>query len=658
MFAKTSRWIAYPLGWLLLMIVPLAIDSVRGSAVPASDTNQFSIPNFVAHYQARRSADRLAIDVTERITADFPRRNVNRGIERRLDAEYRGVSIQLADFKVTGPTGASIPFTRRTESDGDIVLRIGRASTYVYGRVDYVIRYTIGNAMVQAGDRQEIYLDVNGTGWQQRFGRVQATLDVAPELAGNLLGEQACYQGPAGSTRSCGITRSGDTFSTDAVALAPRENLTFAVGFRQGTVAETVPGAMGSLGWLGVVGMPVVAGVVLLIALLVRRQRLRNLLLRPDAEIRYSPPAVQPILAADFLGLPERGAAAQLTQLVLAGHATLTSDEAPIGTAPRPRGRLSRREREAARADLRVQLIDVDGIDRSVRRICSALFGDGRSIALRYVSAADVAEASGERQRLLADSGLRGTSWLGTTLFVTGYLALIGFGWFQLALGLSGLVWPFLGCGAVAVLLLVAAAHYYPTLGRLTSTGRTLRDELAGLHRVVTMAEASRIAWMQNAVDAPRVSGPDDGSLVDLYEPLLPYAIVFGVEDTWRQALGNRYDLAPERPERASQVPALALALAWSDYASEYQRRTPQPATFWDSRPAWGDGWVSGLGRGVGEVFDSWATSRDDDRGGSWGSGGGSSSSWRSSSSSSFSSGSSGGGSSGGGMGGGGGGGW
>ncbi len=658
MFAKTSRWIAYPLGWLLLMAVPLMIDAMRSSAGPASATNQFTIPSFVAHYQARRSADRLAIDVTERITADFPRRNVNRGIERRLDAEYRGEDIRLSDFAVTDPSGKRIPFTRRTESDGDIVLRIGRASTYVFGRVDYVIRYTIGHAMVQAGDRQEIYLDVNGTGWQQPFGRVQATLDVAPDLAGNLLGEQACYQGPAGSTRPCGITRTGNRFSTDAVGLAPRENLTFAVGFTQGTVAETVPGGIASLGWWGIAGMPVAAAALLLLALLVRRQRLRSLLLRDDVEIRYSPPAVQPILAADFLGLPERGAAAQLTQLVLDGHATLSSDAAPIGTAPQPRARLSRRERDAVRNDLRVQLVDPDGIDRDVRSISLALFGGGRSMALRYVSARDIAEASRARQLLVRHSGLRGTSWLGTSLFVIGYLAVIGFGWFQLALGLGGLIWPFLGCGVAAVLLLVAAAHYYPTLGRLTAAGKQLRDQLAGLHRFVTMAEADRIAWMQNAVDAPRVAGPDDGSLIDLYEPLLPYAIVFGVEDTWRQALGDLYRLAPDAPERPGQAPALALAMAWADQASEYQRRTPQPETFWDSRPAWGEGWVSGVGRGVGDLFDSWATSRDDDRGGSWGSGGGSSSSWSSSSSSFSSSGSSGGGSSGGGMGGGGGGGW
>ena len=658
MFAKTSRWIAYPLGWLLLMLVPLAIDAMRSTVEPASTTNQFSIPSFQADYHARRSGDRLAIDVTERITADFPRRYVNRGIERRLDARYGDTDIQLSGFAVTDPSGKRIPFTRRTESGGDIVLRIGSPNTYVYGRVDYVISYTIGHAMVQAGDRQEIYLDVNGTGWQQRFGQVQARLTVAPDLVGELLGEQACYYGPAGSTARCAISADGAVVQTAALALQPRESMTIAVGFRPGTVPDAVPALRGSLGWWGIGAMPVVAAVLLGVALVVRARRLRSLLLRDEAEIRYTPAQIQPILAADFLGLPERGAAAQLTQLVLDGQATLTSDEAPIGTAPRPRGRLSRSERDAVRGDLRVQLLDPDGIDRDVRSICKSLFGGGRSIPLGNVPAYDIAAASRERWQLLLRSGLRRRSWLGTTLFVIGYVALIGFGWVQLALGLSGLLWPFLGAGVLAVLLLIAFVHYYPTLGRLTPDGRRLRDELAGLHRFVTMAEADRIAWMQNAVDAPRVSGPDDGSLIDLYEPLLPYAIVFGVEDTWRQALGNLYQLAPASTEPAVDPSAVALAMAWSNYAPQYQRRTPEPDSFWDGRPAWGEGWVAGTGRGIGDLLDSWASSRDDDRGGSWGSGGGSSSSWSSSSSSFSSSGSSGGGSSGGGMGGGGGGGW
>ena len=654
MFTRTSRWIAYPLGWLLLMLIPLMVDAWRAGAGSTSETDRFTITSFDGTYQARRAGGALALDVTERITANFPSRYTNHGIERRLDAHYGSTDIELSNFSVTDPSGKALTFTRRTESDGDIVLRIGRSSTYVYGNVDYVIRYTIGNAMVQASDRQEIYLDVNGTGWQQPFTAVRATVALPADLAGRLLGEQACFRGAAGSTTPCAIYRVGNDFVAQTNGLGPRQNMTVAVGFQPGTVAVTVPALRDSFGWFGVAAMPLGAAVLLAVALLVRWRRLRSLLLRDDAEIRYRAPNVQPILAADFLGLPERGAAAQLAQLVLDGHATLSSDAVPTGTSPQPRHRLSRAERTDVR-DLRVQLVEREKIEGTVADICSALFGRGKSIRLGSVSRTDVEIASAMRWELLMNSGLRQKSWLGGVLFWAGYLALIGFGWWQIALGLSGLIWPFLGLGVLAVLLLVATAQYYPTLGGLTDDGRTLRDQLAGLHRFVTMAEAERIAWMQNAVDAPRVKGPDDGSLVDLYEPLLPYAIAFGAENTWRQALGDLYQLAPERSGRTLDAAAVQLALSWatsSSYSSDYYRRDSLTRSFWDSRPAWGDGWLSRTSSAIGNGLSEWSASRDDDRGGGWGSGG-SSSSWSSSSS-----GSSGGGSSGGGMGGGGGGGW
>ena len=654
MFAKTSRWIAYPVVWLLLMLVPLMIDAFRAQAGPASATNQFTINSFVASYDTHRSGDGLALDVTERITANFPIRNTNRGIERRLVPTYGGTDIELSGFKVTDPRGRSLAYSKRTDNDGAIVLRIGRSNTYVYGPVDYVIQYTIGRAMVQAEDRQEIYLDTNGTGWQQPFDRVQATVNVSADLAGSLLDQQSCYRGPAGSTLSCSIGRSGNAISTEAIPLAPRESMTIAVGFAAGTVANTVPAPAGSLGWPGVLTMPVLGALMLALALLVRRQRLRSLLLRDDAAIQYDSPNVQPILAADFLGLPERGAAAQLAQLVLDGHAKVSSDEAPIGTAPQRRGRLSRSERAAVR-ELRVRLIDRKNIDSSVAEICSLLFGRGKSVPLGNVAPKDIEKASTERQALLATNGLRRTSWVGGLLFWLLFVTLILLGWFQLALGLGGLLWPFLAAGTLAVLLAIAGAHYYPTVGRLTRDGKELRDHLAGLHRFVTMAEAERIAWMQNAVDASRVAGPDGGSLVELYEPLLPYAIIFGVEDTWREGLGNLYDRRGQPSSHTVDLTTLNLMLSWADSSPDYYRRASTESTFWDSRPRWGQGWVAGAGRGLSKSLDGWATSRHDDRGGSWGSGGSSSRSW---SSLSRSSGSSGGGSSGGGMGGGGGGGW
>lgn len=662
MLRTSKRWIAYPLVWLLAMLAPMVWSLFSQTTGPTAKVNQFRIVSFDAHYTAARVDDRLQLKVEERITANFPNYRTNHGIERRLDARYGDTAIDLRNFRVTDQDGRPVQFRQLSADDGDIILRIGDAYEYVYGKVTYLISYTIGNAMVAAGDRQEIYLDINGTGWLQPFDRVTATVDVA-SVADHLLGEQACYQGHAGSTTRCAIEQRGTTFRAAVSDLTSRQTMTIAIGFQPGTVGVAVPQPRpAGYGWPGLVAMPVLGLLCLAFTLGMRALR-RRLRASDDVETRFQPPPdIPPIAAADFLGRPETGAAAQLADLVVKDLATIVAEGEPTATAAQDRGRLGRRPTEYLRSGLSVRIPNSKQIDGgTLRAICTALFGDGQLTSLDRVRDGDRYDASLRRRDLLDMLGLRGEVVAPRVMLPVGMILLVAWGWIQLLAGIPGLAWPFLGLGLLGVLLLVAAIHYYPSVGRLTRYGRETRDHLAGLHRFVTMAEAGRISWLQNAVDAPRITGPDDsGTLVKLYEPLLPYAIIFGVERTWQQLLGSLYQPQDE-PAVPEAAPAALGAASWVSQVNDrpmpelYDRHDDPGTSWWNSRPAWGEGWLSGLGQSIAQSWDERRASRDDDYGGGgWSSGG--SSSWSSSSSSS--SGSSGGGSSGGGMGGGGGGGW
>ncbi len=663
MLRTTKRWIAYPLVWLLAMLVPMIATLFTQSSGPAAKVNQFRIESFDASYTAVPAGQQLQLRVQERITAYFPNYRTNRGIERRLDARYGSTSIELQDFKVTDPDGRAMPFQVRRADDQDVILRIGDPSTYVDGEVTYLISYVIGNAMVDAGDRQELYLDVNGTGWLQPFGRVSATVDVS-RLADRLLGEQACYQGTAGSTDRCTIEQRGTTFHAAVTDLAPRETMTIAIGFQPGTVGSAVPRpAPAGYGWLGMLAMPVLGLLCLAFALGMRALR-RNLRARDDVPTQFKPPAgIPPIAAADFLGRPETGAAAQLAALVVNDLGTVVAEGEPEATAAQDRGRLRRGTAESLRSGLSVRIHNPKEIGGgTLRTICTDLFGDGNLVSLDRVRRSDMTDASARRRDLLDMLGLRGDVLAPGVMLPVGMIVLVTWGWIQLLAGIPGLAWPFLGLGLLAVLLLVAAVHYYPTVGRLTRFGRQTRDHLTGLHRFVTMAEAGRISWLQNAVDAPRITSREDNeTLVKLYEPLLPYAIIFGVDLTWQQLLGSLYH-REDVPVGDGSAPAAIGAASWISQVSErpmpelYDRREDPGTTWWNSRPAWGEGWIASTRESIARSWDEQRASRDDDHGGGSWSSGSSSSSWSSSSSSS--SGSSGGGSSGGGMGGGGGGGW
>ncbi len=159
-------------------------------------------------------------------------------------------------------------------------------------------------------------------------------------------------------------------------------------------------------------------------------------------------------------------------------------------------------------------------------------------------------------------------------------------------------------------------------------------DHLLGLRDYMQLAEADRIRYLQSPDGAERVDVDDQTQLVKLYERLLPYAVIFGIEEDWAKELTVK--------AVAANVPVVWWTgsndfTAWrlNSTIQNLRLSTPEPPRPILTKPA--------------------STSRDSDSfWGGWSSGS-SSSGWSGSSGSSFSSGSSGGGFSGGGGGGGGG---
>jgi len=675
-FRQTGKWIGYVIGWLVLMLVPLIFLWVTSNGGGTSSKNSFTITSFDATYQVSRHGDGAAVQVTERITADFGSYSTNHGIERYLDTRYGQSRIDYSNIRITDEAGKTRQYSTYSGSNGQIILRIGDPDSYVDDTETYVISYRIDSAMVATPEGgQEIYLDTNGTGWQVPISSLHVTLTVDADLAGQLTGASACYQGTAGATDRCTLARSGSRFTTTVTSLSKRENVTIAVGFAPGTVQDTIPAVTRGLGvppMLAVAVLPGIGVVLLAAVLIVRGVRRRTAHANRAVVTQYQPPKdLEPMVAADLLNRPETGAAAQLARLVVSGMAELITKDGPADATDRAqdRRRLGRKTATTVRNTTRVRLTDkLDTMkDRVVRDVCRTLWGHGKGshqnapVGLASASGFAVAETTATRIDSLVRLGLRKPAAGAGYLLGLGFAALVIAGWVVMVNGF-GNVLIFLGAGVVAVLLLVAAVYYCPPVGRLTPEGRQTREHLLGLQDFVTLAEGDRIRWLQNAEDAPRITGDGERSetLIKLYEPLLPYAIIFGVEQTWTQVLGELYENFPAPPEMprmpTSDLTTLATWSTFTDLNQDryyYWHRDNSALSFWDSRAALGQGPVA---TGIGDMFDSWAASRDDDSGGSggWFSGGGSSgSSWSSSSS-----GSSGGGFSGGGAGGGGGGGW
>lgn len=649
------KWIAYLIWWAVLMggFATLLHFTAQGGETYAP------MERFHAEYHATRTDDQVQMEVTETIAVVLSH---ERGISRNLVTTYGEEEIEYSEIRVTDPDGSPVEFERFTNyRNSDIELAIG-GDERRSGLETYVISYTMSPVMVGNQRYQELYFNTNGTEWSNAFKSFRAKLTVDDDLASHLNGEQVCYRGRAGSTDTCALTREGNTWAvTLHEGVDAWENVTIAVGFEPGTVADPVPPfAARSHGWLGIAGLVGIGAAALAIALLLRGLVGRTRTGRHGVVTQFTPPKdLYPVNGADLLGRPERGAPAHLTWLVTAGYGRLVDSEAD--TDGMVVGGVTLHARDRRRLGNEIGLVwttkngradEKHGMPHRLRRVTRLLFGEeDKLIALgrhRYFS--DLKKAQEERDAQLESLALRRRLGIGPWLLGLGYTAILGYGMLQLWLGLGDLGWWFIGGGVLGIVLLLVAVHLLPTHAGLTKHGKEVMVHLEGLERFIKASESGRISMLQDPVGAPR---SPDGEL-RIYEDLLPWAIVFGEEKAWGQVLGQMYDRFPDAP--TATLPAFAVGTGgttiFDDYNEVQRQRRRERSGFWSGRPDIGQGGfattVKEIGGAISEASaargDSSTSSRSSGRG--WGGGG----------SSSFGGGSRGGGFSGGGTGGGGGG--
>lgn len=542
------------------------------------DVNDFSFASFDAQYALDVTSDgRSTMDVVETLVADFPSSDQNRGIERILPNTYNDVSTNTVVTGVTDQNGNDVPYTA-DYSDG-VTLSIG-GDEYVHGLQTYVISYTVENVIRSlANGSQELYWNVNGVGWAQAFRTVTATVYLETPLSQNMNGDIACYEGAQASTQACdaqmdesaaGDGTGGYTFVANN--LGANQTLTVAVGFQANTFV--VPVSAKWAWWA--TWAPVAAAVLALAAavtlLVYRVRRWKTPKGRGTVVPEYVPPAqVDMLLCGDIWGAAREGMSAALIQMAVSGIIRLTAQSesgggftvtylgtsTPVACGPADAQRVSvdasagagwPAETEAERQKHpRVGEVDV----------LVAIFGHvpapGESTQLDGPDAARGEATDRVIGGLGMRSELRGLRAKPTTnLPIAPTLVGVGFG--LLALGLS--ITAALISSAVTVftcvaaplglvgLVAVVALRARPRL--LTPEGVLLAEYLAGNAMYIAWAEKDRLAFLQGALTAERI-GADEK--IDLYERMLPVAVLLGQEESWGNALGAAFAEAAREPD-------------------------------------------------------------------------------------------------------------
>ena len=561
---------------LALAFGPAAVASadppheVPAVAAYGSGTSDFTFDSFDVVYDLGLTGDgRSTATVTETLVAEFPDFDQNHGILRVIPVVYDGHPTRLHVQSVRNANGGDWNYESNVDSE-NITLQIGDGDIYVHGQQTYVITYTMENVTRYFADTNddEFYWDTNGLQWGQPFGEVTATVNLDDGLA-NSLQSTDCYFGSAGQADGCEISDGADgTVTARASEVAPYQNMTIALGFPSGTFAAADFSIFDYLPVGGIVGILGTIGAALS-ALVLRFTKLRDAAGTGIVIAQYEPPEnMDPFLAANIVKAPKRGMAAAIMDLAV---------KRKLRIVERPGGGLF------GGTDFGVQQVDPDSgaskLSGSEVTVMDALFSPfgGRFFSLRtpglitignatatQTPAADVKwlkkndtvlgrqvvaltkAAATEAQR----SGLRKKGGGAASLLVIAFIVIGGLGFLASSvasqteiaiavgvIGINAIIW--IGIGLVAIVV-----------GRkpLTTEGAKLKEHLLGLREYIRLAEADRLQMLQSVTGAERapIAGTtDNAQIVKVYEKLLPYAVLFGLEKEWAGELGKYYDQNP-----------------------------------------------------------------------------------------------------------------
>jgi uncharacterized membrane protein YgcG len=608
-----------------LAVALLALGTVLASATPAvADTSDFTFDSFDAQYTLTQAADGTSrLDVVETIVARFPDYDQNRGIIRAIPTVNQDVALNPVVESIVDENGTDVYWEEYPENNF-LELWLG-TDDFVYGVNTYVISYTLENVVATYTSPEsvdEFYWDVNGTGWEQPFGRVSTTLTVDPALSASLTGASACYYGVFGSTSECSLRANGSTYAASVTDLGSGENLAISVGFTKDTFVQGeayVPPDPDSYEgydpddfmldspapWWStlIAALLLAAGVAnTVVAIVVRSRKGRG---APSSGIivpQYSVPKGLNVMVAAHLA--DREATAFSAQLVsLAVRKKLRILDYPVTSSG---------------ADYTIQFLDSSELDPLELEFMTALFDQVLEVGeVKELAPADVklgtairtltARAKEEQRRL----GYRtAASMMGCIFPGISFLLLFA----SVAVGIfissaTNSFDPFMvAAGAVAFISIFITAALSISFGQgpFTPAGREKRDYLEGMKVYLNLAEKERFRMLQSPTGAERIDVGDTKQIIKLYEKLLPFAVVWGVEDQWMKELVVHAGETetPEWFESANGFNASSFTNAIRGAAVAAAYTPPAPSTSsWGGSGSSGSSWSSGFGGSSGGGF-------------------------------------------------------
>ena len=552
---------------LLVTLSLTILSSMAASGFADASVQDFTVPTFTADYYLSRDGSHSShLRIHEHLVARFPETDQNHGILRVIPDEYRMRNLNVQVQSVTDESGKNLPYSKSSENH-NIVLKIGEPNRYVHGIQTYNINYSEDNITSNEPNVDTYNWDTNGEQWQQQFGQVTAHVHLPSDLAPQLMASLTrCFTGPHGSsaqdcTTSTDTVGDGTTTTTFTAtrALEAGETLTFNMSFTPGTFAGYHIPADQLWRLVALIILGYIIPVLLTLGIVIGRWRKYGRDPKGKGTIiaQYTPPKDLSVLASNAVlqeKFQPKAISAQIIDLAVRHYLKIYE--------------IKHQKILNDVVSYEVELIkDPAGLRPEEQTVLTMLFGLNPVILQRadltglknklYKAAAELGE--NVNQKLVVDGFFRSNPARAKLPYFIAGGAL-------LAVSLLGI--PYTLGFSIAGIILLISANYMPAR---TQAGVDSRDYLLGLKHYMEMAEADRLKELQSPRGGltEKVDISSDTQLVKLYERLLPYAMLLGIEKDWAGEFAELYENAPDWYAGASSFNAAYFAGSITNFGSQ-----------------------------------------------------------------------------------------
>lgn len=528
--------------------------------------------------------------IIENIIYDFGT-GERHGIFRDIPYRYKGVGganddIPLSDFSVTR-AGAPEPFSV-SRSGGEVHVKIGDADKTISGAHEYRITYTAHEITGSFEDSDEVYWNATGNGWNVPIDSAEVLIslprDIIPPDA-----RLACYVGRFGSTENCApdLSLFSRTFKefifTSPRSLGPGEGMTVALGFPKGIIKERTAAdiAAATAKANGIILLPVIVFIFMFIHW--RRNgkdpKGRGVIV-PEYDV---PERLTPLLVGTLMSQwsSPNHVSAGIIYLAVHGYVKVAQvDEKVLGIIPKKEYVFTKLKEGNVLAGPEKVLLEKLFSKSSSRN------AEGQE----EVKLSDLKNHFSEALSKIRDASV--TTLVGRGYYVKKPSSVVGP--YAVVGGLLIFVSVLVGVVTDNLLYLFSLAItgvicliFGFVMPKVTKEGAIVKEKILGLKDYLQIAEKDRLKFHNAPEKKPEV-----------FEKLLPYAMVLGVEKAWAKEFEGIYRENPSW--YAGPHGATFSAIAFTNDMHSFAAATTTAVNPHSSSGSGGGGFSGGGGGGGG----------------------------------------------------------